>query len=208
MSPTDPPPGRREGSRHHMIGLICAGVALAMVGAAYAAVPLYRVFCEATGFDGTVRRGAGPTKAALRRTVTVRFDTNVRGLPWDFRPEQVSQEVRIGAPGMAFFKVRNDSDRPLTGRATYNVVPESAGAYFIKTQCFCFDDQTIPAHTELRFPVIYFVQPEFARDRETFGFQEVTLSYTFFKTPDQSAAAKLAAAKASPPLGVQANPRL
>jgi cytochrome c oxidase assembly protein subunit 11 len=173
-----------------MIGLICAGVALAMVGAAYAAVPLYRVFCEATGFDGTVRRGAGPTKAALRRTVTVRFDTNVRGLPWDFRPEQVSQEVRIGAPGMAFFKVRNDSDRPLTGRATYNVVPESAGAYFIKTQCFCFDDQTIPAHTEMRFPVIYYVQPKFAEDRETNVFEEITLSYTFFPTAGTQASAK------------------
>jgi cytochrome c oxidase assembly protein subunit 11 len=192
-----------------MVGAICGVTAVAMVGAAYAAVPLYRAFCQATGFDGTTKKGEALQGAPAHRTITIRFDTNVRGdLPWTFKAEQKTQLVQIGVPGTAFFTVRNDADHPITGRATYNVVPESAGAYFVKTQCFCFDDQTIPAHTELRFPVIYFVQPEFARDRETFGFQEVTLSYTFFKTPDQSAAAKLAAAKASPPLGVQANPRL
>jgi cytochrome c oxidase assembly protein subunit 11 len=175
--PADPPP-----PKHWRIGLICGVVALAMVGAAYAAVPLYRAFCQATGFDGTVKRGteAADPNAALKRKITVRFDTNVRGLPWVFKPEQTSQEVRIGAPGQAWFKVRNDSDLPLTGRATYNVVPESAGAYFVKTQCFCFSAQTIPAHTEMRFPVIYYVQPGFARDRETNVFQEITLSYTFF----------------------------
>jgi cytochrome c oxidase assembly protein subunit 11 len=153
-------------------------------------VPLYRAFCEATGFDGTVRRGEAPTSPALRRTVTVRFDTNVRGLPWEFRPEEVKQDVRIGAPGMAFFKVRNDSDQPLTGRATYNLVPESAAAYFIKTQCFCFDDQTIPAHTEMRFPVIYYIQPKFAEDRDTRVFEEITLSYTFFPSGKAQASAK------------------
>lgn len=170
--------------RRGMIGLICGVVALGMVGMAYAAVPLYRVFCQATGFDGTVKRGSGdPTEAALQRTVKVRFDTNVRGLPWEFKAEEPSQKLRLGAPGQAWFKVRNDSDQPLVGRATYNVVPESAGAYFVKTQCFCFDAQTIPAHTEMRFPVIYYVQPGFASDRETKGFEEITLSYTFFPVP-------------------------
>jgi cytochrome c oxidase assembly protein subunit 11 len=166
--------------RRRLVGLICGAVALSMVGVAYAAVPLYRAFCQLTGFDGTVKRGVAPGEAALKRTVTVRFDTNVRGLPWSFRPELVSQDVQIGGPGQAWFKVRNDSDQPLTGRATYNVVPESAGAYFIKTECFCFEAQTIPAHTEMRFPVIYYVQPKFAEDRNTRQFQEITLSYTFF----------------------------
>jgi cytochrome c oxidase assembly protein subunit 11 len=180
--PADAPP--RAPPRHHVLGLVCGGVALAMVGAAYGSVPLYRTFCQLTGFDGTVKRGTGdPAEAALKRTVTVRFDTNVRGLPWTFKPEEGSQSVRIGAPGQAWFKVRNDSDQPLTGRAAYNVVPESAGAYFVKTECFCFKDQTIPAHTEMRFPVIYYVQPGFVKDRETRQFEEITLSYTFFPIP-------------------------
>jgi cytochrome c oxidase assembly protein subunit 11 len=200
---------RNRTSRAALIGAACGLTAVAMVGAAYAAVPLYRMFCAATGFDGTTKKEETLKGAPIARKVTVRFDTNVRGdLPWSFKAEQKTQDVMIGVPGMAFFTVKNESDRPVTGRATYGVVPESAGAYFVKTQCFCFDDQTIPAHTEMRFPVIYFVQPAFADDRETQGFQEITLSYTFFKTPDQSAAAKLAAAKASPPLGVPANPRL
>src|SRR5882757_4643946 len=155
--PSDPPVPRRP--RHMTLSLICAGVAVAMVGASYAAVPLYRAFCQATGFDGTVRRGAGPIGDPLDHSLTVRFDTNVRGLPWKFRPEVASQQTRIGAPAMAWFKIRNDGETPLTGRAIYNVTPESAAAYFIKTECFCFKDQTIPAHTEMRFPVIYYVQP-------------------------------------------------
>jgi cytochrome c oxidase assembly protein subunit 11 len=207
MSADAPAPLR---SRHGLVGLICAGVVAAMVGASYAAVPLYRVFCQVTGFDGTVKRGAGPTEAALARKITVRFDTNVRGLPWTFRPEETAQKIKIGEPGMAFFKVRNDGDRPLTGRATFNVVPESAGAYFIKTQCFCFDNQTIPAGTEMRFPVIYYVQPKFASDRQTRLFEEITLSYTFF--PVQAGKGVAAAATAAPEgregLGVSAKRRL
>jgi cytochrome c oxidase assembly protein subunit 11 len=172
-------------ARSNLIALICGVVATGMVGAAFAAVPLYRAFCQATGFDGTVKR-AGSTGRATDREITVSFDTNVRELPWTFKPEEKSQKLRLGTPGQAWFKVRNDSDVPLTGRATYNVVPEAAGAYFVKTQCFCFSAQTIPAHTEMRFPVIYYVQPGFVDDRETKLFQEITLSYTFFPVPKAS----------------------
>jgi len=153
---------------------------MAMIGAAYAAVPFYRAFCQATGYDGTVRRAERAPKTVLDRKITVRFDANVRGLPWSFTPEQVSQTLRIGAAGLAFFDVTNTGSTPLTGRAAYNVVPESAGPYFLKTQCFCFDDQTIQPGQHMRFPVIYFVEPAFATDPETKPFQEVTLSYTFF----------------------------
>ena len=182
------------GKRNARVALICTAAFFGMVGAAYASVPLYRAFCQLTGWDGTVKRGeTAPTSGALARTITVRFDTNVRDLPWTFRSEQVTQDVHIGAPGLAYFRVRNDSDQPITGRATYNVTPDVAGAYFVKTQCFCFDDQTIPARTEMRFPVIYYVQPEFAQDRNTRQFQEVVLSYTFFRTtkpePAKAAAA-------------------
>jgi cytochrome c oxidase assembly protein subunit 11 len=169
---------RRRGRR--LTAWIAGLSVIGMIGAAYAAVPFYRAFCQATGYDGTVRRAERAPKIVLDRKITVRFDANVRGLPWSFTPEQVSQTLRIGAAGLAFFDVTNNGSTPLTGRAAYNVVPESAGPYFLKTQCFCFDDQTIQPGEHMRFPVIYFVEPAFATDPETKPFQEVTLSYTFF----------------------------
>jgi cytochrome c oxidase assembly protein subunit 11 len=160
-----------------------------MVGAAYAAVPFYKAFCSVTGFDGTVRRAERAPTTVLNRQITVRFDANVRGLPWTFTPDQVSQSIRIGAAGLAFFHVTNKGATPITGRAAYNVVPEAAGPYFLKTQCFCFSDQTLqPGQTE-KFPVIYFVEPAFATDANTKAFQEITLSYTFFPAPDVKKAA-------------------
>jgi cytochrome c oxidase assembly protein subunit 11 len=176
---------RRKLSRNALVGLIGGGVAIAMVGAAYAAVPLYKTFCQLTGFDGTIRaaKADGPTGPALDRTLTVKFDTNVRNLPWTFRALQRSQEVQVGLPSIAFFEVTNDSDKAITGRATYNLVPETAASYFLKTQCFCFDDQTIQPHTTMKFPVVYYVEKGFATDAETRNFQELTLSYTFFPKP-------------------------
>ena len=178
---------QRRRLTNRSVGLVFGLLVVVMVGAAYAAVPLYKRFCQLTGFDGTVRRAeAAPTPdKALARTLVVRFDTNVRGdLPWTFKAEEVSQSIHIGAPALAFFRVRNDSAEAITGRAAYNVTPQTAGEYFIKTQCFCFNDQTIGPGQEMRFPVIYFVEPGFATDSETKGFQELTLSYTFFRSPD------------------------
>jgi cytochrome c oxidase assembly protein subunit 11 len=151
-----------------------------MIGAAYASVPLYRAFCQATGFDGTITRAAAAPSQVLAKQITVRFDTNTRDLPFDFSAEQTSQPVKLGETKLAFFKVTNHADHPVTARATFNVVPEQAGAYFRKLQCFCFNDQTIPAHTTMKFPVVYFVDPKFASDPDTKDFSTVTLSYTFF----------------------------
>lgn len=151
-----------------------------MVGAAYAAVPLYKAFCQATGFDGTVRRASGAPDKILNRTMVIRFDTNVRNLPWDFRPEQVSQSTQIGATQLAFFKVTNTADHPVTGRAVYNVLPESAGPYFQKLECFCFTDQTLQPGQTMEFPVVYFVDPRLVEDGEVNGAKEITLSYTFY----------------------------
>jgi len=162
------------------IALVCGALVLTMTGAAFAAVPLYKMFCQVTGFDGTVRRAEAAPDRVLDRMVTVRFDTNVRHLPMIFRAEQVSQKVRIGETGLAYFDVTNTSDRPILARAAYNVVPETTGAYFQKLQCFCFDDQTIAAGETKTFPVQYFVAPELATDPETRGVQEITLSYTFY----------------------------
>ena len=151
-----------------------------MVAAAYAAVPLYRIFCQTTGFGGAIPRASRAPGQVIARKLTVGFDTNVRGLPWTFRAVQTSQTLNIGETGLAFFTVTNNADTPLTGRAAYNVTPDQAGAYFRKLQCFCFNDQTIPAHTTMKFPVVYFVDPKFASDADTKDFSNVTLSYTFF----------------------------
>lgn len=189
MSSTGPSDVSRRNAR---VALWCALGFAGMVGAAYVSVPLYRAFCQLTGFDGTPRRAEQASARSLDRTLEVRFDANVRGLPWTFMAQQTSQTLRIGETGLAYFTVTNNSDKPLTGRAVYNVTPELAGAYFRKLECFCFSNQTIPARQTLEFPVVYFVDPKFAEDFNTRGKSEVTLSYTFF--PAEGAEAKAAEA--------------
>ena len=168
--------------RHRTLLIACVVGVCAMVGAAYASVPLYRAFCAATGFNGTPRRAErGPAAGAVAgRPLTVRFDTNVRGLPWTFQADAPTEAIRIGVPAQTFFRVSNHGATALTGRAVYSLAPEAAAGYFIKTQCFCFDDQTIAPGKTVEFPVIYYVDPKFASDPSTRAFQEVTLSYTFF----------------------------
>ena len=197
-APSDPKALARRNAR---IGVICAVVFAGMVGAAYASVPLYRAFCQVTGFDGTVRKAEAAPTRVLDRTLTIRFDANVRNLPWEFRPDQVSQEVRIGDTGLAFFRVTNNGKTPITGRATYGVTPEQAGPYFQKLECFCFTEQTVQPGATMEFPVVYFVDPRYATDPETRGGQEITLSYTFFPVEDQRA-------EAASPLGEAAPGRL
>ncbi len=169
-------------SKNARVAIFCSVVLVAMTGAGFAAVPLYRIFCQMTGFDGTAGRAiAAPAKSAiLDRTVDVRFDANVRDLPWTFKASEVSQTVRIGETRIAHFTVTNNAKRPLAGQATFNVLPETAGAHFKKLQCFCFEEQTLQPGESMDFAVVYFVDPEFATDFETRGKQELTLSYTFF----------------------------
>jgi len=175
-------------ARNTRLALLCLAIFAAMVGVAFAAVPLYRVFCQATGFNGTVRRVSAAPTAMGAGVVTVAFDTNVRGLAWQFTPNVPSQTVRPGATNLAFFKVTNTSDQPLTGRAVYNVTPESAGGYFSKLECFCFKNQTLAPHQTAEFPVVYFVDPRFGQNDDTRGIEQITLSYTFY--PAQPLAAK------------------
>jgi len=175
-------------ARNSRLALICLAIFAAMVGVAFAAVPLYHAFCEATGFNGTVRRATTAPTTVAAGMVTVAFDTNVRGLDWQFTPNVPSQQVRPGATNLAFFKVTNTSDRPLTGRAVYNVTPESAGGYFSKLECFCFKNQTLAPHQTAEFPVVYYVDPRFGQNDDTKGIQQITLSYTFY--PAQPLAAK------------------
>jgi len=171
------------------VAIACVTGVMAMTGAAFAAVPLYRMFCQATGFDGTVRRAEKAPDQVLDETVLIRCDTNVRHLPMTFPAEQVRQPVRIGETGIAYFDVTNTSDQPISAKAGYNVVPERAGPYFQKLQCFCFEGQTIAAGETRKFPVQYFVAPEMATDAESRGVREITLSYTFYPTKDFDQAA-------------------
>lgn len=201
MSSTDPsdaPPQPRRKMSNTKLALICSGVFVGMVGLAFASVPLYDAFCRVTGFDGTVSRAEAAPTRVLDKTLNIRFDTNVRDLPWTFRSEQVAQKVKIGETGLAFFDVTNNGDAPITGRAVYNVVPESAGPYFRKLECFCFSDQTIAPGETIKFPMVYFVDPEYAEDFETKNKPEITLSYTFFPADEDARPQQSAKAPAAP----------
>ena len=185
-------------------GLICAVVVVAMTGAAFAAVPLYKAFCQATGFAGTVRKAERASGKVLDRTLVVSFDTNVRGVPWTFQPMQTHQTIRIGATSIAFFKVVNQSDKSVTARAAYNVAPDLAGGHVRKLQCFCFDAQTLGPHQTAEFPVIYYVDPAFATDPDTRGYGDITLSYTFVPAAPEKARPGAIAAAVTKPLGAAA----
>ena len=173
-----------KADRKNLIAIVCVLGVMGMTGAAFAAVPLYRMFCQVTGFDGTVRKAEKAPDQVLDQTVLVRFDTNVRGLPMTFKAEQATQRVRIGETGLAYFDVTNTSNRPIQVRAGYNVAPEYTGPYFQKLQCFCFTDQTLAAGETRQFPVQYFIAPELATDREARGAREITLSDTFSPSVD------------------------
>ncbi|MEO6091759.1 MAG: cytochrome c oxidase assembly protein [Novosphingobium sp.] len=167
---------------HRVAGLALLG-ALAMLALGFAAVPLYRMFCQATGFGGTTQRASEAQAEAvtpLARTISIRFDANVdRGMPWMFKPEQVTQTVPIGARRLAIFRARNDSDHPITGQASFNVEPEQAGKFFNKVQCFCFTQQVLQPGQEVSMPVIFYVDPKIAENPDTSDIEQITLSYTF-----------------------------
>jgi cytochrome c oxidase assembly protein subunit 11 len=183
-APLDP-----QTRRNRNVAVVCFVVFLGMVGAAFAAVPAYRAFCQVTGYGGTIRRATAAPDKTIDRKLTVSFDTNVRDLPWTFVAEQRSQTMKIGETKLAFFKVTNNADHPITARALYNVAPDQTGAYFHKLQCFCFSDQTVGAHQTVELPVLYFVDPKFVNDVNTQDVTDVTLSYTFFPATDVKPAA-------------------
>jgi cytochrome c oxidase assembly protein subunit 11 len=173
------------------VGMMAAAFALAMLGMGFAAVPLYRLFCQATGFGGTPQRVEAARATGVKvsaATISIRFDGNVeRGMPWRFGPEQVTQTINIGARKLAFFSAENLSDEPITGQASYNVEPEVAGRYFTKIQCFCFTQQTLAAHQKVDMPVTYYVDPAILDDPDARDIQQITLSYTFHPLADTQA---------------------
>ncbi len=173
----------RLGNHNRRVGAMALGLALFMLALGYAAVPLYRLFCQATGLNGTTQRATAAQAArvaVIRDTVAIRFDANVdRTMPWDFRPEKVTDTVQLGGRRMAVFLAKNLSAKPITGRASFNVEPEQAGKYFTKVQCFCFTEQTLQPGQEVRMPVVYYVDPKIKDDPDATDVEEITLSYTF-----------------------------
>jgi cytochrome c oxidase assembly protein subunit 11 len=174
--------------RHARTGLMAAGLAVAMVGAAYASVPLYRLFCQVTGFGGTpmVRTEAPLAPGVTGKPMRVRFDGNVRGgLPWEFRPTESVVDLPSGERRITWYRATNHSSEPITGVATYNVSPAAAGAYFAKIQCFCFNEQTLQPGESVEMPVVFYVDPAIADDPDAAKIEEITLSYSFFPVEER-----------------------
>jgi cytochrome c oxidase assembly protein subunit 11 len=163
------------------------GVTLGMVGLSFAAVPLYGVFCRATGFGGTTQRTAQAATHTLDRKIEIRFNTDVNGdLPWVFKSNQRSVTLKVGETGMATFHAHNDSGEPVIGTAVYNVTPEKAGLYFDKIQCFCFSQQLLRPQESADLPVAFYVDPAIANDRNLDDVSVITLSYTFYRAKSQA----------------------
>jgi len=171
-----------EGKGNVKIAVMCLSLVAGMGGLAYASVPLYKLFCQVTGYGGTTRAvESADGIQIIDRDMKVRFDANISGaLSWDFAAVQRDVTVKLGEQMQISYKAKNLSDKPLTGSATFNVTPQSAGAYFNKIQCFCFTETTLKPGEELDMPVVFFVDPEIMDTLETKDIQTITLSYTFF----------------------------
>ena len=168
-------------NRNRRVAVITAGAALSMLGLAYASVPLYRLFCQTTGFGGTTQRAETAPGKASSQSISVRFDANTSGsLDWSFHPAQTVMSVKIGEQSMAHYRAVNTSGKTLTGSAVFNVTPVAAGAYFNKIQCFCFTEQTLKPGESVDMPVVFFVDPDMLNDLDTQNITEITLSYTFY----------------------------
>jgi cytochrome c oxidase assembly protein subunit 11 len=180
---TSNPRKKSAGNAYLALGLLA--VSAGMVGASFAAVPLYSLFCQVTGYGGTTQRATAGSERVLDQEVVVRFDGNVSGLPWSFRPETPQIKVRLGETAMVNFIAENNGRLPTGGTATFNVAPFLAGAYFNKIQCFCFTEQDLKPGERVVMPVQFFVSPDFADERELKGTKTITLSYTFFPADDE-----------------------
>ncbi|BCG96213.1 cytochrome c oxidase assembly protein [Mesorhizobium sp. 131-2-1] len=166
---------------NRVVAGVCIAFFAGMIGMAYAAVPLYTMFCQATGYGGTVKRATQQyADRVLDRDITIRFDANTAGVPWDFQPVARSVTIKIGETVQAHYSATNKFDRPFTGRATFNVQPELAGPYFNKVECFCFTDTTLKPGETLDMPVVFYVDPDIVNVPELKDLQTITLSYTMF----------------------------
>lgn len=177
-----------SGDRNARLAWTLAAAVGGMLALAYAASPLYDMFCRATGFGGTPQVAQEGERPILSRTVNVRFDSNVdANLPWRFTPLEREVKVKLGEERLVHYRVTNLSQRPIVGTSTYNVTPETAGAWFNKLQCFCFTEQLLLPGQSMDMPVVFFVDPEMDKDRRYDNVRTITLSYTFFEAKTERA---------------------
>jgi cytochrome c oxidase assembly protein subunit 11 len=175
----------KQSRRTGVTALLLTGLIAGMLGLTAASVPLYRLFCQVTGYGGTTQR-AEQAPGARGETIKVRFNADVaEGIPWSFVPVAHEIEIPIGEQHLAFYRARNNGTRPVTGTATFNVTPDKAGYYFSKIDCFCFTEQTLQPGESADLPVSFFVDPEILDDPDTQDVRSITLSYTFFPRDDQ-----------------------
>jgi cytochrome c oxidase assembly protein subunit 11 len=186
---TNEPHTEKRPLRRDILIAACCGVLVAgMVGASFAAIPLYKIFCQVTGFAGTTQVSRIAPKHMLARTLTIRFDSNVTpGLPWIFLPEQNEIKLHIGEVATVHYKVINEAARTITAQASYNVTPTTVGAYFDKINCFCFTQQTMKPGETREMTVVFYVDPKIVEDRDQDVLNTITLSYTFYRLPEQAA---------------------
>jgi len=167
--------------RDLLVAACCGALVVGMVGAAYAAVPLYNWFCKTTGFGGTTQVSEKAPDRVLGRTLTIRFDSNVApGLPWRFQPAQNEIQVHIGEVATVHYKVINEAARDVSGQASYNVSPPTVGGYFNKINCFCFTEQRLKAGETREMAVVFYIDPSIVNDRDQNDLSTITLSYTFY----------------------------
>ena len=162
--------------------LVIAGIFILMLGLSYASVPLYEIFCRVTGFGGTTQVAKDAPKIVLDKTVSVRFDTNVNNLPWDFKAKMNVMDVKVGQVNKIEFEVSNYSDEPTAGVASFNVSPSSFGKYYSKLGCFCFEKQELKPGEKATYVMTFYLDPEMVNDATVKNLQDVTMSYTFFST--------------------------
>lgn len=176
---------RKTPQRDIVVASICGFVVAFMVGASYAAVPLYNWFCRTTGFNGTTQVATSSPEKSLERHISVRFDSNISGgLPWKFEPEKTSIDVKIGEVVTVYYTVTNQAARATTGQAAYNVAPLTVGSYFQKINCFCFTEQTFAPGEKRELAVVFYVDPKIAENRDYDELNSITLSYTFYPVRD------------------------
>ena len=177
------------------VALMAGGIAVSMLGLAYASVPLYQLFCQVTGFGGTTQRAEKAPENVTDTIVSVRFDANISpALGWNFHAVQTAMKVKVGEQNMAHYRAVNTSDKPLTGTAVFNVTPVNAGIYFNKIQCFCFTEQTLAPGESIDMPVVFFVDPDMLNDPDAVNIKEITLSYTFYPVDKLDAVSEAPAA--------------
>ena len=171
--------------KNRRVMAVLLGVVALMVGGSYAAVPLYRIFCQVTGFGGTTNVAEGPSGTVSERVMHIRFDATVNGLPWAFQPAQREIRTHVGQNTLAYYTAENHSAVPVTGTATFNVTPLKAGQYFSKIECFCFTEQRLEPGQSVEMPVLFFVDPAIEKDRNMDDVTTITLSYTFYPAQQQ-----------------------